>query len=67
MNFKTFLKKYKIEIIIFIFVLLFIPIYNLINYNELYTPSGDGDLYISIAENFLQTSHFIQDARPHMK
>lgn len=65
MNCKTFLKKYKIEIFIFIFVLLFIPIYNLINYNELYTPSGDGDLYISIAENFLQTSHFIQDARPY--
>ena len=65
MSLKNWLKMHKIEIMIFIFVLLFIPIYNLINYNELYTLSGDGDLYISIAENFLQTSHFIQDIRPH--
>lgn len=65
MSLKNWLKMHKIEIMIFIFVLLFIPIYNLINYNELYTPSGDGDLYISIAENFLQTSHFIQNVRPH--
>ena len=64
MSLKNWLKMHKIEIMIFIFVLLFIPIYNLINYNELYTLSGDGDLYISIAENFLQTSHFIQDIRP---
>ena len=65
MSLKNWLKMHKIEIMIFIFVLLFIPIYNLINYNELYTSSGDGDLYISIAENFLQTSHFIQNVRPH--
>lgn len=65
MSLKNWLKMHKIEIMIFIFVLLFIPIYNLINYNELYTLSGDGDLYISIAENFLQTSHFIQNVRPH--
>ena len=64
MSLKNWLKMHKIEIMIFVFVLLFIPIYNLINYNELYTLSGDGDLYISIAENFLQTSHFIQDIRP---
>lgn len=65
MNFKNFFKTKKHEIIIFSCALLFIIFYNLLTYNELYTSSGDGDLYASIAQNFLSTSHFIQNARPY--
>lgn len=65
MNFKNFFKTKKTEIIVFFCTLIFIIFYNLLTYNELYTSSGDGDLYASIAQNFLSTSHFIQDARPH--
>lgn len=39
-------------------------IYNLCQYSALYLPSPDGDLYFSIAKNFLSTGHFIQTARP---
>lgn len=40
-------------------------LYNYLKFQTFYYPSPDGDLYLSIARNFIQNGHFIQTARPH--
>lgn len=47
--------------------LSFILIYNLRNLGFLYVPTPDGNLYLSVADNFWKTGHFIQSARPYEK
>ena len=38
--------------------------HNLSTFESLYLQSNDGDLYLNIAENFLNKGHFLQDLRP---
>lgn len=47
--------------------LLMILIYNVTKTGTLYTATPDGDLYLSVADNFWKTGHFIQTARPYEK
>ena len=51
--------------IVFVMGIVLVVVNNLHKYAALYLPSPDGDLYFSIAKNFLSTGHFIQTARPH--
>lgn len=44
-----------------------ILIYNVTKTGTLYTATPDGDLYLSVADNFWKTGHFIQTARPYEK
>lgn len=63
MNFK--IDKKVQSIIVYVSSILFIMIYNLLIDGSLYAWSKDGELYISIIDNFLSTGHFIQNARPY--
>lgn len=56
---------YAISAIVFFVVLLYAVHFNLQNYGAIYIPTPDGDLYLSIADNFIETGHFIQTSRPH--
>ena len=62
MNIENNVKKQSI--IVFSISILFIVLFNIISFGNLYKESPDGNLYISIAENFIKTGHFIQTARP---
>lgn len=53
------------ELFIFFGAILSALIYNWLNHQAFYIPTPDGNLYISIAENFIHNGHFIQTARPH--
>ena len=55
--------KKALAVIIFFATIVFIIIYNLCAKGSLYSVSADGNLYISVAENFLKTGHFIQNVR----
>lgn len=44
-----------------------ILIYNFTRLGTLYVATPDGDLYLSVADNFWETGHFIQSARPYEK
>ena len=45
-----------------VFVMLF---YNYVEYGAIYIPSHDGELYLSVAENFLNNGRFVQTSRPY--
>ena len=53
------------ELFIFFGAILAALIYNWLNNQALYIPTADGNLYISVAENFIHNGHFIQTARPY--
>ena len=62
-------KKTVLRVALFGFLFLYV-IATILEYNErlfqqFYIPSPDGDLYLSIANNYLGTGHFIQTQRPN--
>lgn len=59
------LQKVYLKAIILVFGLVYIILHNVINYSSLYVTTPDGNLYLSIADNFWKTGHFIQNARPY--
>lgn len=60
-----FRSLYARDLLIFFAVLLFAVWTNWSQHQSLYLESADGNLYFSIAENFLKTGHWLQSARPH--
>ncbi len=50
--------------IVFVISIAFIVIHHINVTGKLYSESPDGNLYISIADNFIKSGHFIQTARP---
>ena len=65
MNLTGRMQHHSRETIIFFSTILAALIYNWITYQAFYIPSPDGDLYISVATNFIHNGHFIQTARPY--
>lgn len=60
------LKDKKIFYLIIFFVAIFLMLrHNYLQNNAFYIATPDGNLYFSIAENFIKTGHFIQTSRPH--
>lgn len=59
-------KYYRILAFILAFALGLAGIiwHNLDSFDSLYLQSDDGDMYLSIADNFLKNGHFIQNLRP---
>jgi len=60
---------YIYEVIVWIFtfsaVVLFWVKCNLTEYGSLYIETPDGNLYLSIANNFIENGHFVQTSRPY--
>lgn len=57
--------NFAIYVVVFLAVLLYSVYSNFRNNGALYIPTPDGDLYLSIAENFVRSGHFIQTSRPY--
>lgn len=58
------MKKFdKVDWLIFVISILGIALINYCGKGKLYFESPDGNLYFSIAKNFVDTGHFIQTAR----
>ena len=67
-NFKSFKTNKRIECIILLTICIIVVIAivrdNMARFGSLYQECPDGNLYISIAENFHDNHHFIQTSRP---
>jgi len=56
---------FKERVIIVFCAALYMLLINYIIKGVIYIDSPDGDLYLSIAQNFVNSGHFIQVSRPH--
>lgn len=50
---------------VFLFAVVVALVHNWMTYQALYIATPDGSLYLSIADNFIKTGHFVQTARPY--
>lgn len=55
----------SITLIIFFLSIAGMLIYNYTKFQSFYYELPDGNLYLSVAQNFIQNGHFIQNARTH--
>lgn len=53
------------ELLIFLLSIIAMLVYNYVKFQSFYCESPDGNLYLSIARNFIQNGHFIQNARAY--
>lgn len=63
--YKNFKQQKILLFFIFLIAILYICIWNQSLFHSYYYETPDGNLYLSIADNFIKNGHFIQYARPY--
>lgn len=64
-EFNQFIKTKCLKWAVILIGLVIVLVYNFRHSGTLYSLSPDGTLYLSVADNFWKTGHFIQSARPY--